>query len=149
MSQQDEEIRTIDDAAATLRGLIREAHAATKDLRKATEAAREVVEDGVARAVRQRLASEVKAGWEEYSDQVSAAIVASTDAVYERFDSIFGILVGRRKPTDLPTLIHQKIEAGEIDVDDLLRRERSLRVRISRTAGEEWQAQRETLGRES
>lgn len=147
MSASD--VDRLDEAAATLRGLISEAHAATKDLRKATSDARSVLKAEVEAEVSTRLREEIRVQWSVFCEEVHKAVEISTEAVYKRFDDIVAILQGRGQESSIAELLAPLVfQKEKIDFDVLREREKRIRLRISRGEGKQWAEAREAVGRE-
>lgn len=140
----------LDEAAANLRALISEAHAATKDLRKATAEAKALVESGVEAEVKGQISAEVRVQWERFQGQVTEAIELATDSVYKRFDAMMSIFTGRGSERNLAEMMEPLVRNKDsFDFTELRDRERAVRVRISRAGeGEAWSAQRAAVGKE-
>jgi hypothetical protein len=95
VSIDDKLLREAQETRDELKDLTREAHAALKDLRKAMEEAPKIVGLLTARKIEEQVKGEVEEGLEQYKDQISKAIDEATQTVYDRFDKIAGILIGR------------------------------------------------------
>lgn len=83
-----------------LRDVLREAHAAIKDMRhllRQADAARAVIETMVAKQIEEGIKTEVDKGLDEYRDSLNKAIDNATEAVYRRFDTIADMLLGETK----------------------------------------------------
>lgn len=78
-----------------LKELVREAHGAVKDLRKAMEEAPRIVSLLTARRIEEQVGAEVQRGLDEYKANLTDAIEAATESVYQRFEAIANVLVGK------------------------------------------------------
>lgn len=110
----------------TLKAATREAHEATKDLRKAIKEARAVVTEvnqAAAVQVDGRIAVALSAGLETLQESIGTAIDDATGRVNARFDQVADILLGetkkdkRRGNASLPQVAEQ-IATQKGDPDD-------------------------------
>jgi phage protein D len=89
------ELDRLETAVGECREMIREAHAATKDLRAAVRDAKREVQDLAKDEVAAQVQREVSRQLEELGEQTSAAIGAATQKVIAEFDRFGEALLGR------------------------------------------------------
>ena len=89
------ELDRLETAVAECREMIREAHAATKDLRAAVRDAKREVQDLAKDEVAAQVQHEVSRQLEELGEQTSAAITAATQKVVAEFDRFGEALLGK------------------------------------------------------
>ena len=89
------EVDRLEAAVGECREMIREAHAATKDLRAAVRDAKREVQDLAKDEVTAQVQSEVSRQLEELGEQTSAAIKAATQKVIAEFDRFGEALLGK------------------------------------------------------
>ena len=89
------ELDRLEAALAECRDTIREAHAATKDLRAAVRDAKRELQDLVKDGVAAQVQREVSRQLEELSEQTSAAITTATQKVIAEFDQFGEALLGK------------------------------------------------------
>jgi hypothetical protein len=82
-------------AIGECRGMIREAHAATKDLRTAVREAKKEVQDLTKDEVAGHIQAEVSRQLEELGERTQAAITAATQKVIAEFDRFGEALLGK------------------------------------------------------
>ena len=87
-----------------LKEIIRQAHEVLGDLRRAMKEARDLIENYTDEKVIPVLDTRTAAALEEYSGSITKAIQAATDAVYDRFDTITNIMLGKGKASDFEEL---------------------------------------------
>ena len=113
-----------------LRGLIRQAHEATSDLRavlREAKAVRDSLPAAAEKAVTEQVGAEVKAGLDSFGEELDKAIEVGTQAVFKRFDRIEKLLLGEDAKTvragkqSIPQMI-ETIAAVEGNVPAALRR---------------------------
>jgi Sec-independent protein translocase protein TatA len=85
----------LEAAVAECREMIREAHAATKDLRTAVRDAKREMQDLATDEVAAQVQREVTHQLEELSEQTAAAIRAATEKVIAEFDRFGETLLGK------------------------------------------------------
>ena len=116
-----------------LRGLIRQAHEATSDLRavvREAKAVRDSLPAAAEKAVTEQLGAEVKAGLDSFGKELDKAIEVGTRAVFKRFDRIEQLLLGEDAKTvragkqSIPQMI-ETIAAVEGNVPAALRRRKT------------------------
>ena len=122
------EVDRLEAAVGECREMIREAHAATKDLRAAVRDAKRELQDLAKDEVAARVQGEVSRQLEELGEQTSAAIKAATQKVIAEFDRFGEALLGKetywqtasgrrsatRPDTDVVTL---DVQPGEDNTD--------------------------------
>jgi chromosome segregation ATPase len=89
------ELDRLEAALGECRDTIREAHAATKDLRAAVRDAKRELQDLVKDGVAARVQREVSRQLEELGEQTSAAIQTATQKVIAEFDQFGEALLGK------------------------------------------------------
>jgi len=89
------ELDRLEAAVGECREMIREAHAATKDLRAAVRDAKREMQDLAKDEVAARVQREVSRQLEELGEQTSAAIKAATQKVIAEFDRFGEALLGK------------------------------------------------------
>jgi chromosome segregation ATPase len=89
------ELDRLETAVAECREMIREAHAATKDLRAAVRDAKREVQGLAKDEVAAQVRREVSRQLEELGEQTSAAIGAATQKVIAEFDRFGEALLGK------------------------------------------------------
>ena len=89
------ELDRLETAVAECREMIREAHAATKDLRAAVRDAKRELQDLAKDEVAAQVQREVSRQLEELGEQTSAAITAATQKVVAEFDRFGEALLGK------------------------------------------------------
>ena len=89
------ELDRLEAAAAECREMIREAHAATKDLRAAVRDAKRELQGLAKDEVAAQIQREVSSQLEELGEQTSAAIKAATQKVIAEFDRFGEALLGK------------------------------------------------------
>jgi hypothetical protein len=89
------ELDRLETAVAECREMIREAHAATKDLRAAVRDAKREVQGLAKDEVAAQVQREVSRHLEELGEQTSAAITAATQKVIAEFDRFGEALLGK------------------------------------------------------
>jgi Sec-independent protein translocase protein TatA len=89
------ELDRLEAAAGECREMIREAHAATKDLRAAVRDAKRELQDLAKDEVAAQVHGEVSRQLEELGEQTSAAIKAATQKVITEFDRFGEALLGK------------------------------------------------------
>jgi chromosome segregation ATPase len=89
------ELDRLETAVAECREMIREAHAATKDLRAAVRDAKREVQDLAKDEVAAQVRREVSRQLEELGEQTSAAIGAASQKVIAEFDRFGEALLGK------------------------------------------------------
>jgi Sec-independent protein translocase protein TatA len=82
-------------AIGECREMIREAHAATKDLRTAVREAKKEVQDLTKDEVAAHIQAEVSRQLEELGERTQAAIIAATQKVIAEFDRFGEALLGK------------------------------------------------------
>lgn len=87
-----------------LKEVIRQAHEVLGDLRRTMKETRELIESYTAEKVEPELDSRVAAAVEEYGRGITRAIESAQNAVYDRFDTITNIMLGKGKATDFEAL---------------------------------------------
>ena len=85
----------LEAAVAECREMIREAHAATKDLRTAVRDAKKELQDLARDEVAAQVQREVSHQLEELGEQTAAAIRAATEKVIAEFDRFGETLLGK------------------------------------------------------
>jgi len=85
----------LDAAVSECREMIREAHAATKDLRAAVRDAKRELQDLAKDEVADQIQREVSRQLEELGEQTGAAIKAATQKVIAEFDRFGEALLGK------------------------------------------------------
>lgn len=93
-----------DDPVGELRQATREAHEAMKDMRALLTMMKDVREDLLkvtAEVFEERMDAEVKRHLEEYSASMTENIDRSTQAVYDRFDRLARIMLGKGTKSDI------------------------------------------------
>jgi len=140
------ELDRLEAATGECREMIREAHAATKDLRAAVRDAKRELQDLAKDEVAAQVQREVSRQLEELGEQTSAAITAATQKVIAEFDRFGEALLGKetywqtasgrrsatRPDTDVVTL---DVQPGELGV--MLEQE-PVRRRRRRLSGRRW-----------
>jgi molybdopterin converting factor small subunit len=89
------ELDRLEAAVAECREMIREAHAATKDLRAAVRDAKRELQDLAKDEVAAQVQSEVSRQLEELGEQTGAAVRAATEKVIAEFDRFGEALLGK------------------------------------------------------
>ena len=89
------ELDRLEAAVGECREMVREAHAATKDLRAAVRDAKREMQDLAKDEVAARVQREVSRQLEELGEQTSAAIKAATQKVIAEFDRFGEALLGK------------------------------------------------------
>jgi chromosome segregation ATPase len=89
------ELDRLEAAVGECREMIREAHAATKDLRAAVREAKRELQDLAKDEVAAQVQREVSGQLEELGEQTSAAIKAATQKVIAEFDRFGEALLGK------------------------------------------------------
>lgn len=89
------EVNRLEAAVGECREMIREAHAATKDLRAAVREAKREMQDLAKDEVAAQVQGEVSRQLEELDEQTSAAIKAATQKVIAEFDRFGEALLGK------------------------------------------------------
>jgi hypothetical protein len=89
------ELDRLEAALGECRDMIREAHAATKDLRAAVRDAKRELQDLVKDGVAAQVQREVSRQLEELDEQTSAAIKTATQKVIAEFDQFGEALLGK------------------------------------------------------
>jgi hypothetical protein len=89
------ELDRLETAVGECREMIREAHAATKDLRAAVREAKKELQDLAKDEVAAQVQHEVSRQLEELGEQTSAAIKAATQKVIAEFDRFGEALLGK------------------------------------------------------
>lgn len=89
------EVDRLEAAVGECREMIREAHAATKDLRAAVRDAKRELQDLAKDEVAAQVQGEVSRQLEELDEQTSAAIKAATQKVIAEFDRFGEALLGK------------------------------------------------------
>jgi hypothetical protein len=89
------ELDRLETAVGECREMIREAHAATKDLRAAVRDAKRELQDLAQDEVAAQVQREVSRQLEELGEQTSAAIKAATQKVIAEFDRFGEALLGK------------------------------------------------------
>ena len=89
------ELDRLETAVGECREMIREAHAATKDLRAAVRDAKRELQDLAQDEVAAQVQREVARQLEELGEQTSAAIKAATQKVIAEFDRFGEALLGK------------------------------------------------------
>ena len=89
------ELGRLEAAVGECREMIREAHAATKDLRAAVREARQEVRDLAADEVAARIQAEVSRQLEELGERTGEAVTAATQKVLSEFDRFGESLLGK------------------------------------------------------
>lgn len=89
------ELDRLEAAVGECREMIREAHAATKDLRAAVRDAKRELQDLAKDEVAAQIQLEVSRQLEELGEQTSAAIKAATQKVIAEFDRFGEALLGK------------------------------------------------------
>jgi len=89
------ELDRLEAATGECREMIREAHAATKDLRAAVRDAKRELQDLAKDEVAAQVQREVSRQLEELGEQTSAAITAATQKVIAEFDRFGEALLGK------------------------------------------------------
>lgn len=89
------ELDRLEAALGECREMIREAHAATKDLRAAVREARQEVRDLAADEVTARIQAEVSRQLEELGERTGEAVAAATQKVISEFDRFGESLLGK------------------------------------------------------
>jgi DNA topoisomerase VI subunit B len=89
------EVDRLEAAVGECREMIREAHAATKDLRTAVRDAKREMQDLAKDEVAAQVQGEVSRQLEELGEQTSAAIKAATQKVIAEFDRFGEALLGK------------------------------------------------------
>jgi Sec-independent protein translocase protein TatA len=89
------ELDRLEAATGECREMIREAHAATKDLRAAIRDAKRELQDLAKDEVAAQVQREVSRQLEELGEQTSAAITAATQKVIAEFDRFGEALLGK------------------------------------------------------
>ena len=89
------ELDRLEAATGECREMIREAHAATKDLRAAVRDAKRELQDLAKDEVAAQVQREVSRQLEELGEQTSAAITAATQKVIAEFDRFGEALAGQ------------------------------------------------------
>jgi len=89
------ELDRLEAATGECREMIREAHAATKDLRAAVRDAKRELQDLAKDEVATQVQREVSRQLEELGEQTSAAITAATQKVIAEFDRFGEALLGK------------------------------------------------------
>ena len=89
------ELDRLETAVAECREMIREAHAATKDLRAAVRDAKREVQGLAKDEVAAQVQREVSRQLEELGEQTNAAITAATQKVVAEFDRFGEALLGK------------------------------------------------------
>jgi phage protein D len=89
------ELDRLEAATGECREIIREAHAATKDLRAAVRDAKRELQDLAKDEVAAQVQREVSRQLEELGEQTSAAITAATQKVIAEFDRFGEALLGK------------------------------------------------------
>ena len=89
------ELDRLEAATGECREMIREAHAATKDLRAAVRDAKRELQDLAKDEVAAQVQHEVSRQLEELGEQTSAAITAATQKVIAEFDRFGEALLGK------------------------------------------------------
>lgn len=105
--------RTPEEEAEALREVVREAHAAIKDMTRVLREMRDVraeIEAAAAKAFGDHMQEQVAAGLAEYRASIDAAIESATTAVYARFDTIADLMLGesaaQRRKGETPLIEH-------------------------------------------
>lgn len=88
-----------------LKELIREANAATKDLRKAIKEGQDFLEKTIADALAKRIADEVGEGLKHYRETLDAKLETTQQAMFDRYDTLTNIMLGKGKPDDFEQMI--------------------------------------------
>jgi hypothetical protein len=89
------ELDRLEAALGECREMIREAHAATKDLRAAMREAKQEVRDLAADEVAARIQAEVSRQLEELGERTGEAVTAATQKVISEFDRFGESLLGK------------------------------------------------------
>jgi chromosome segregation ATPase len=89
------ELDRLEAAVAECREMIREAHAATKDLRAAVRDAKRELQDLAKDEVAAQIQGEVSRQLEELGEQTGAAVKAATEKVIAEFDRFGEALLGK------------------------------------------------------
>jgi chromosome segregation ATPase len=89
------EMDRLEAAVSECREMIREAHAATKDLRTAVREARQEVRALAADEVAAQVQAEVTRQLEELDERIREAVTAATQKVISEFDRFGGSLLGK------------------------------------------------------
>ena len=89
------ELDRLEAAAAECREMIREAHAATKDLRAAVREAKRELQDLAKDAVAAQIQREVSRQLEELGERTTEAVSAATQKVIAEFDRFGESLLGK------------------------------------------------------
>jgi DNA topoisomerase VI subunit B len=89
------ELDRLETAVAECREMVREAHAATKDLRAAVRDAKRELQDLAKDEVATQVQREVSRQLEELGEQTSAAIKTATQKVIAEFDRFGEALLGK------------------------------------------------------
>ncbi len=108
-----EDIGTLVDrlgqVALECRAMIVEAHQAIKDLRQATREAEQLVATLVAPMLEERVDAEVRAGLEAYKETLRQAIDSATASVYDRFDTLANVMMGKGDAGDFEAAARRKL----------------------------------------
>lgn len=110
LAELERRIEQLEQTAETIRELVREAHAATKDLRHAIRDATEVLSST---PVMQRIDHEVALGLERYANEIKRAQTAAVERVAATFDELAAIYLGEDDGLSLLTLADRKRKARE------------------------------------
>jgi hypothetical protein len=102
-------IDRLGQVALECRGLIGEAHQAIQDLRRVKREAEDVVATLVAPLIEAKIAAEVKRGLDAYIETQRVAIDKSTAAVFDRFETLANVMMGKGKPDDFEMLARRKL----------------------------------------
>jgi chromosome segregation ATPase len=89
------ELDRLEAAVGECREMIREAHAATKDLRAAVREAKREVQDLAKDEVADRIQAEVSSQLEELGERTREAVSAATQKVIAEFDRFGETLLGK------------------------------------------------------
>ena len=89
------EVERLEAAVGECREMIREAHAATKDLRAAVREAKRELQDLTRDEVGARIQGEVSRQLEELGERTSEAVTAATQKVIAEFDRFGETLLGK------------------------------------------------------
>lgn len=96
-----------------LKEIIRQAHEVLGDLKRTMREARDLIESYTEEKVTPVLEQRTADALEEYAGQITRATQSATDAVYDRFDTICNIMLGKGKLTDFEELARRTAQRRE------------------------------------
>jgi len=94
-------------AADELRELVRDAHAATKDLRQALRESQAYVDGQIKDQIEHAMGEEVRAGLAEYRTLVNRKIADAEDAVQQRFGRMIAAVLGEDKELPMEEMLRR------------------------------------------